>query len=178
MLLDVNETTGEISKVNQSQINELEKQEKQRELLKEREKKCEYNNWMQVNLDNTRAMRELAKKSPTGMQIFLFITEQMDGYNALVCSRTVMAEALELSLASVARGIAYLAEHNFIKIGKVGSTNVYHANSELVWKSWSTNKRYAEFNARVIIAETEQQPQPKSKIKSKNMKMVEIKNKK
>lgn len=173
MLVNINEITGEMTEVNKTRLNELEKQEQHENLNREIEKKCEYDNWMQLNLDYTKAFRTLAKQSPIGAEIFFFIAEQMDKYNALICSRAVIAEALNLSIASIDRGIAFLKNNNYIKIAKSGTANVYYVNSELVWKSWNTNKKYAEFNARVIISETEQQP--KSKIKSKNMKMVEIK---
>jgi Mn-dependent DtxR family transcriptional regulator len=81
----------------------------------------------------------------------------MDGYNAIVCSNKVIQDALSISRPTVTRAIKILKDYNFIKIAKTGTANVYYINSELVWKSWGTNHRYAEFGAKIIIAESEQE---------------------
>lgn len=43
----------------------------------------------------------------------------------------------------------------------------------LVWKSWGKNYKYAEFGAKVLIAESEQEQEPEIKVKKHTV--VEIK---
>ena len=127
--------------------------------VRNEENKCDYKEWVQLNLINVEAIETLTKENPNAMRILLFIMKEMDGYNALVCSQQVIQDALGLSRSTVARAIRLLKNLNYIKICKAGSTNVYHLNSEIAWKSWSTNKQYAEFSARVLVSETEQDKQ-------------------
>ena len=63
----------------------------------------------------------------------------MDNYNAVICSYQVFQEALGMSGRTVSRAIKYLKDNGFIYIYKSGSSNVYIANKNLVWRSWGTN---------------------------------------
>ena len=60
---------------------------------------------------------------------------------------------------------------NFIDVKKSSTTNVYLLNKQLVWKSWGKNYKYAEFDAKVIISESEQE----KPTKTQKMNVVEIK---
>ena len=51
--------------------------------LKQNEKN---GNFVQFYRDNMQAISKLAGKNPTAFQIFMFICEHMDGYNALMAS--------------------------------------------------------------------------------------------
>lgn len=65
-----------------------------------------------------------------------------------------------------------LREKKFIDIKKSGTANVYLLNKELVWKSRGKNYKYAEFGAKVIISESEQE---KPVIKRKRMTVLTLK---
>lgn len=138
-------------------------------IAREREKKAEaranrkkkgsdYNDWVQVNLAR-KVMGNLdtIAKNPSAMRVFLFIMEKMDNYNALVCSQSVIAEALDISRQSVYTSIKFLKDKGFLFVKRTGRSNVYLLNDEVAWKSWSNNKRYCEFPANVILAESEQE---------------------
>ena len=140
---------------------------------RERERKSPFSHFAQLNLDQTHALIHLTRKSPRAAEIFLFLVQRMDNYNAIVCSHTIFEEALGMSRATVARAVKVLKDSGFIDIRKSGTTNVYLINKEIVWKSWGTNYKYAEFGAKVLIAESEQEQE--TEIKVKRHTVVEIK---
>ena len=111
---------------------QLEEQEEAEKEARKEAKKSPFNNFVQVNLDYTNQIIQLARTSSKAAQVFAFLVEHMDGYNALVCSFAVIQEALDMSRASAARAVKVLKDSNFIDIKKSGTTNVYLINSELV----------------------------------------------
>ena len=156
---------------------DLDAMQKAEENAKEREKKSPFSNFAQLNLDQTHALIQLTRKSPRAAEIFLFIVKAMDNYNALVCSYKVFEEALGMSSATVTRAIKVLKDSKFIDIKKTGTGNIYLINKELVWKSWGKNYKYAEFGAKVLISESEQEQQTEIKVKRQTVAEIKIKKK-
>lgn len=176
---NINHETGEVLETHNDTTfklreKELQEEEVARQEAKQLERNSPYSNWTQLNLQYSKEWRALSKKSPIGMQIMLFFMEHMDGYNAIVCSSKVIEEALGYSRPTIARALKVLRESNFLKIAKSGTTNIYYVNSELTWKSWGTNLKYAEFTAKVIISETEQTEDTKQPIKQTSIKTKKI----
>ena len=62
-----------------------------------------------------------------------------------------------MSRATVARAVKTLKERGFITVYKSGGTNVYAVNKNLAWSSWGKNYKYAKFDAKIIISESEQE---------------------
>lgn len=116
-----------------------------------------YREWYQFNKEHTESMIWLVQKSSSAYQILLFLLDQMDNYNAVVCSYKVMQEALGMSQVTVARGIKILKEHGFVQVLKSGTCNVYTVNKRIAWSSWGTNYKYCKFEANVVISRSEQQ---------------------
>jgi len=135
---------------------DLQIQEEDEQIQRKRTQRSPFGNWCQWNLDQTKNAMALVNKNPQSYRILLFFVEQMDNYNALICSYDVICEALDISQSTAKRAIKVLRDHNFIDIYKSGTTNVYTINKQLVWKSWGTNYKYAKFSANMIIAEREQ----------------------
>lgn len=154
----------------QADIALAEKQEAKR---RKEEKDSPYDDFSQMNLnvDCGKARRQLIMTNPSAYAIFDFLMEKADRYNAVMCSGRVIQEALGLSEATVFRSINMLKEKKFISIKKSGKANVYLLNKQLVWKSWGKNFRYAEFGAKIILAESEQE----KPTKTKRMNVVEVK---
>ena len=105
-----NRLKGEIS---------FEEREKQLAILSKQEKRKErgsaYKEFAQLNMEgslNEKVMNKLFD-FPAAGKIFFFIANHMDGYNALIASYSVFAEALGLSNSTVTRGIKYLREKWF-----------------------------------------------------------------
>ncbi len=120
-------------------------------------KRSPYSNWYQFNRDYTGEMIWLAGKYPRAHQILLFILDQMDSYNALMCSYKVFQEALGISESTVKRSIKVLKDNGFVQIYKSGASNIYAVNKKLAWSSWGNNYKYAKFEANIIISENEQE---------------------
>ena len=153
---------------------ELKDQDEREKKAQERKKKSPYNNFAQMNLDHSKEIRALIKQNANAYMIFTFIVEHMDRYNALACSNKVFQEALGLSRTTVYRAIDTLKTSGFVYISKLGTTNVYLANDDLVWKSWAKNRDYCDFPANIILAKSEQET---AKTKENKIKTLEIKEK-
>ena len=124
----------------------LEKQAEEEKRAAEDAKKSPYRNFLQVNQDNYKAEAWL------------------------------MRQSLGISPASITRAIKLLQEHNYMKVGKSGTTNIYMVNKELYWHSYGTNYARAEFGAKIIISADEQEPAEREeiKLKAKRYKAIEV----
>lgn len=122
---------------------------------REREKHSPYRNWYQFNLEHSKDMIWLAKNAPKAHLILLFLLEQMDGYNAVMCSYQVFCEALGMGRTTASQAVKLLKDKGFIAVLKSGSSNVYVVNKDLAWKSWGKNQKYCKFPANVIITASE-----------------------
>lgn len=161
----INKSTGEV--INESFISDT--------ALKgyENEKKSPYEKFVQFNLTHTKDWIALNKKSHIATEILMFLMDHMDGHNALICSITVLSEALGYCRSAISEAIGILKSSGFVDVKKSGNTNVYLLNKDLAWKSWGKNYRYAEFEAKIIISESEQERL--SGVKDTRMNMVEVK---
>lgn len=142
---------------------DLEEQAKRDEQARKRAKNSPFSNFYQFNRAQTQNMISLASKYPKAQVILLFLLDQMDEYNGVLCSYKVLQEALGMSQATVARSIKVLKDFNFIAIFKCGTANLYSVNKILAWSSWGTNYKYAKFDAKILISETEQEDLAKTR---------------
>lgn len=140
---------------------ELERQQEAEQA--ERAKKSPFRKFYQVNKEMTKERLWLIGEYPRAYQILVFMESQMDSHNALVASYRVFQEALNIGQATVARSIKVLREHKFIDIYKSGTANVYTVNKRLSWNSWGTNYKYAKFDAKIILSQSEQEKQQSDK---------------
>jgi len=155
---------------------ELDEKEKFEEEERKREKQSPYRKWYQFNLDHNKDMMWLARNASKAHLILLFLLEQMDGYNAVMCSYQVLCDALNIGRTTASQAVKILKDKGFIAVLKSGTSNVYVVNSDLAWKSWGKNKQYCKFPANIILSATENTeflPPIKTKIN-----MLESKNKK
>lgn len=116
------------------------------------------------------------KTSPAAYRLFRFITQNMDNYNALMCSYKVFEESLGYKQSTIFRAVKLLKEKRFIQTVKSGTNNVYFVNKELYWHSYGTNYARAEFGAKIIVSASEQEPAEREniKLKAKRYKAVEV----
>lgn len=136
------------------QLEELEQKEKERA---KREKNNPFSRWTQFNNDHTKELIWLALKHPKAHAILLFLIDQMDEYNAVMCSYRVLEEVLNVGQATIARNIKILKENGFLAVLKSGTSNIYAINDKIYWKSWGNNKKYSKFPANVVLALSEQE---------------------
>ena len=137
----------------QKQLEQDEKKEQER--LK-REKNSPFSRWTQYNNEHTRELMWLTLKHPKAHAILLFLVDQMDTYNAVMCSYQVLQEVLEVSSETIRKNIKILKDNGFIAILKSGASNVYAINDTIYWKSWGNRKQYSKFPANVVLALSEQ----------------------
>ena len=148
--------------------NELITQElKSKDIIKRQYKNSPFKRWTQLNNEHTAELIQLALKYPKAHAILYFLVDQMDEYNAVICSVKVLSELLNVSRQTISKNISILKEHGFIVILKSGVSNVYVINDKVYWKSWGNNKRYSKFPANVVLAFSEQDKDYKQQIDNK-----------
>lgn len=143
-----------------------------------KEKSSPFNRWTQFNLEHTKELIWLAVKHPKAHAILYFLVDQMDQYNAVMCSTKILEEVLGISRQTISKNIAILKENGFIAVLKSGTSNVYTINDKVYWKSWGTNKKYSKFPANVILGLSEQEEEYQanfSDLKSTKLKSVDKK---
>lgn len=138
-------------------------------------RKSPYDDFIQLNNNKIGSLIDLVDKNPQAMKVLLFIIQNMDGYNALVCSYAVLEERFGISHATVWRHIKYLKEHGYIYAQKTGSSNVYILSPELAWKSWGANIKYCKFPANVILSYNEQKEKDSKRNIRKKIGRLELK---
>jgi len=143
-----------------------EKQEEKEKEERERAKKSPYDNFVQVNKDYYKAEDWLMAKSPIAYRIFKFLINNIDNYNAVICSYKVIQETFGISQDTIRRAIKLLKDKQYIDIYKTGTSNVYAVNKNIVWNSWGTNYQYAKFAANIVLSESEQEITIQTKIKA------------
>src|SRR5699024_10943404 len=101
----------EVNRNNEKEISfeerkkQIEKKEKE---YRERQKRSPYRSWLQLNKDAWKAEDWLVSESPIAYRIFKFLMQNMDAYNALMCSQKVLQEQFDISRATVARSVKLL----------------------------------------------------------------------
>lgn len=154
---------------------ELEKQAEAEKLARKKMKNSPFSNFYQFNREHSKEMIWLATNYPKANGILLFLLDQMDDYNAVMCSNKVISEALGIGRTTVSTSIKVLKDNGFITIYKSGTSNVYAVNKELAWSSWGTNYKYAKFGAKIIISQSEQEKITEPQLQSVKHKEIQIK---
>lgn len=153
---------------------ELQNAKELEEKQQQREKNSPFSRWTQFNLEHTKEMMWLALKHPKAHAILIFLVDQMDNYNAVVCSYKVLQEVLGVGQATIARNIKVLKDYGYISILKSGTSNVYTINDNVYWKSWGNKKHYSKFPANVVLSLDEQEEEYQ-KLKAKKLTTEKIK---
>lgn len=142
---------------NSMTFDEREAELKKQEEIEKREKNSPFSRWTQYNNEHTKEMMWLALKHPKAHAILLFLVDQMDNYNAVMCSYKVLQEVLEVSKDTIRLNIKILKDNGYIAVLKSGTSNVYAINDSVYWKSWGNKKQYSKFPANIVLALTEQE---------------------
>ena len=135
---------------------QLEQEEKREQERRERERSSPFSRWTQYNNEHTKKLIWLAIKHPKAHAILYFLIDQMDDYNAVMCSYKVLEEVIGVGHATIARNLKVLKDHGFVAILKSGASNVFAINDKIYWKSWGNNRKYSKFPANVVLALSEQ----------------------
>lgn len=168
---------GNREETKEERLQRLEEEERAEIKQAEGAKKSPYFNFLQVNQANYKAEDWLMRESPPAYRLLRFIAQNMDNYNALMCSYKVFQESLGYGRATIARAVKLLKEKNFIRIAKSGTANIYLVNKQLYWHSYGTNYARAEFGAKIIVTADEQEPEDRKQIEFdvKRQKILDVK---
>lgn len=102
-------------------------------------------------------LRALQIANPSAALVFSVIRENMQiGTNAVAISNTALCKIIGKSRATVTRAIKHLADHNYMDIVKIGTTNTYVVNEQVAFAG-SAGQRKAVFSATVVAHECEQE---------------------
>lgn len=148
-------------------------EEAEKELHK-RMKRSPFSRWTQFNNEHTKELMWLALKNPKAHAILYFLVDQMDEYNAVMCSYQVIQEVLGIGRTTAHNSIKALKDNGFIAVLKSGTSNVYAINDSVYWKSWGNKKQYSKFPANVVLSLSEQEENLQAKVKSMKLKEVSI----
>lgn len=154
---------------------QIENEKKQEEEQRKREKQSPFRSFVQLNKEAYKAEDWLMAKSPIAYRIFKFLINNMDEYNAVVCSYQVLQETFGVSQVTVARSVKLLKEKGYVYVFKSGTSNVYAMNDKIVWSSWGTNYKHSKFPANIILSISEQEQSIQAQIKALRHKEVTIK---
>lgn len=114
--------------------------------------------FVQFSRDNLISVAEIGRNgTQTALDIFLFICKHMDGYNALMCSYQVLQDHTSKSRVTCSKAVGWLKENGYIDVFKSGTSNVYTINPEIAWTSYGNQRKYCQFNGKVLISATENQ---------------------
>lgn len=117
--------------------------------------KSPFDEWVQLNKQGLQHLMLLNTISPLATNILYFLIENSNNYNCVIVSQSTLGKIFKKSNTSINLAIKKLKEHNFINIQKDGRGNMYFVNANLVWKSYGTNHKFAEFNAKIIFSQEE-----------------------
>lgn len=164
----------------EERTKQIEAEQKAEAEARKREKNSPFSRWTQFNNEHTKELMMLAIKYPKAHAILYFLVDQMDNYNACICSATVMQEVLGVSRQTISKNIKTLKELGFLAVLKSGNANIYTINDKVYWKSWGNNRQYSKFPANVVLAMSEQEEQYQisfEDLKSEKVKTVTLKSK-
>lgn len=114
-------------------------------------------NFVQLYDDNLDLIMLMTRENPTALSVFLWIVKYMDSRNALVASQQAIAENLGLHKNTVYLAIKYLKEKSALTVLRSSNTHVFALNAQIVWRDTAESKRFAHFDAKIFISESEQQ---------------------
>ena len=116
--------------------------------------------FVQTDRATHEAWYQLTLSAPKASALLHLLANRVGEHNAVVASYPTLAEISGLSVSTIRRSIATLAEGNWIEVRKLGpsaTVNAYVLNDRVVWTRARNDLRYSLFSATVLASETEQE---------------------
>ncbi len=105
-------------------------------------------------------MNTLAQHAPSAHRLLWTLVKQMNKQNAVMISQDSLCKLTKLSSATVKRAVALLREQQWLEVLRMGTSNVYRVNSNVVWQD-RADGRWTSFNAHIVLNFDEQDEQTK-----------------
>ena len=116
--------------------------------------------WVQTERAAHEAWAGLISRQPRAAALLHLIVANMDQRGGLVASQATLAQLMGVSVATVKRALVVLTDELWIEVMRVGSerggVNAYVVNRRVAWADKRDNQRYAAFDARILVSESEQ----------------------
>ena len=124
----------------QGEISMNEEMKKRMQIAQEEEERAvlaarrsPYRRFLQANKNAYKEEDWLMKESPAAYRLLRFIAQNMDNYNALICSYQVFQETLGYSRPTIAKAIKLLRDHQYIIYCKKWSNKyLFHQQKSLL----------------------------------------------
>jgi hypothetical protein len=114
-------------------------------------------NFVQLYDDTLDLIMLMTRENPMALQVFLWLVKYMDDRNALVVSQQAIAESLKLHKNTVYLAVKYLKERSALTVLRSSNTHVYALNAQIVWRDTADAKKFAHFDAKVYLSDSEQE---------------------
>lgn len=98
------------------------------------------------------SIADLSMANPTALKILLFLVRNMDGHNAIGVGSEVIAKMTDCSRQTVSKQIKYLQAEGWLEVMKLGTSNVYIINPEVVWTSYADDKSCCKFKGSFMLS--------------------------
>jgi len=116
--------------------------------------------WVQTERAAHEAWSALIGRKPKAAQLMHLLVANMGKDAAVVTSQATLASLMGVSVNTIKRALMVLSDEHWIDIVRVGSerggVNAYVVNRRVAWADKRENQRYAAFDARILVAEAEQ----------------------
>lgn len=116
--------------------------------------------WVQTERAAHEAWSALIGRKPKAAQLLHLLVANMGKDGAVVVSQITLASLMGVGLNTVKRALAVLSDECWIDVVRVGSerggVNAYVVNRRVAWADKRENQRYAAFDARILVSESEQ----------------------
>ena len=95
---------------------------------------------------------DLGMQDSQALRVLLFLIRHMDTKNALAVPMNVISDMLGISRQTVSAKIKFLTKEGWIGVYKLGKSNVYTVNPDVVWTSYADQKSTCKFEANVMLS--------------------------
>ena len=116
--------------------------------------------WVQTERAAHESWAALIGRQPRAAALLHLLVANMDRSGAIVASQATLARLMGVSVATVKRALVVLSDECWIDVVRVGSerggVNAYVVNRRVAWADKRENQRYASFDARILVSESEQ----------------------
>lgn len=119
--------------------------------------------WVQTERASHEKWAALVRSKPRAAALLHILVANMNARGAVVASHNTLASLSGSSVSTVKRAVKELVEGQWIQTMRVGSERggalAYVVNRRVAWADKRENQRYAVFDARVIVSESDQTEQ-------------------
>lgn len=117
--------------------------------------------WVQTERRAHEAWAALIGRKPRAAALLHLLVANMNARGALVASHATLAKLSGTSVSTVKRALKDLVDEQWIQTMRIGSERggalAYVVNRRVAWADKRENGRYALFDARVLVSESDNQ---------------------